>query len=68
MFLSEDDTADSPAEGPHTNAQSMGNKQEESETTVLQSYNLVAIMETWWGEPHDWSVAIDGYRLFRRDW
>jgi len=21
----------------------------------------------WWDESHDWSVAIDGYRLFRRD-
>jgi len=23
--------------------------------------------ETWWDESHDWSVAIDGYQLFRRD-
>ncbi|KAK4826983.1 hypothetical protein QYF61_013083 [Mycteria americana] len=45
----------------------MGNKQEELEATVLrESYDLVAISETWWDESHDWSVAIDGYRLFRR--
>jgi len=46
----------------------MGNKQEELEATVLlESYDLIAITETWWDESHDWSVAIDGYRLFRRD-
>ena len=52
----------------HTNAHSMGNNLEELEATVLlESYDLVAITETWWDESHDWSVAIDGYRLFRRD-
>ncbi|KAK4828983.1 hypothetical protein QYF61_001639 [Mycteria americana] len=52
----------------YTNAHSMGNKQEELEATVLlESYDLVAITETWWDESHDWSMAIDGYRLFRRD-
>ena len=46
----------------------MGNKQEELEATMLlESYNVVAITETWWDESHDWSAAIDGYRLFRRD-
>ncbi|GAB0208942.1 mitochondrial enolase superfamily member 1 [Grus japonensis] len=34
---------------------------------LLESYDLVAITETWWDESHDWSAAIDGYRLFRRD-
>ncbi|KAK4824986.1 hypothetical protein QYF61_022512 [Mycteria americana] len=33
---------------------------------LLESYDLVAITETWWDESHDWSAAIDGYRLFRR--
>jgi len=52
----------------YTNARSMGNKQEEMEATVLlKSYDLVAITETWWDKSHDWSVAIDGYGLFRRD-
>ena len=51
-----------------TNARSMGNKQEESETTVQQaSYDLVAITETWWDCSHDWSAAVDGYKLFRKD-
>ncbi|PKU46943.1 glycerol kinase [Limosa lapponica baueri] len=46
----------------------MGNKQEELEATVLlERYDIVAITETWWDESHDWSVAIKGYKLFRRD-
>ncbi|PKU48491.1 hypothetical protein llap_1232 [Limosa lapponica baueri] len=46
----------------------MGNKQEELEATVLlESYDLVAITKTLWNKSHDWSVAINGYRLFRRD-
>lgn len=32
---------------------------------VLISINVEG--ETWWDESHDWSVATDGYRLFRRD-
>ena len=33
----------------HTNAHSMGNKQEELETVVqLGKYDLIAITETWW--------------------
>jgi len=52
----------------YTNACKMGNKQEELEAiTLLRSYNLVAITETGWDESHGRSVAIDGYRLFRRD-
>ena len=52
----------------YTNAHSVGNKKEELEGTVLlESYNLVAITETWWDESHDWSEAVDGYTLFRRD-
>jgi len=27
----------------------------------------VALTETWWDESHDWSAAIDGHRMFRRD-
>ncbi|KAK4816014.1 hypothetical protein QYF61_011004 [Mycteria americana] len=52
----------------HTNARSMGNKQEELEATVHQeNYDMVAITETWWGDSHNWSAAMDGYKLFRRD-
>jgi len=46
----------------------MGNKQEELEATMLlEIYDLIALTETWWDESHNWSVAIDGYRLFKRD-
>jgi len=52
----------------YTNACSMGNKQEELEAIVQQdSYDLVTIAETWWDDCHDWSVVMDGYKLFRGD-
>ncbi|XP_040404947.1 uncharacterized protein LOC121065888 isoform X2 [Cygnus olor] len=52
----------------YINACSMGSKQEELEAIVLVgNYDVVAITETWWDDSHDWSVAIDGYKLFRRD-
>jgi len=52
----------------YTNPHSMGNKLEElGATMLLESYDLIALTETWWNESHDWRVAIDGYRLFRRD-
>ena len=52
----------------YTNAHSMGNKQEELEAIVRQaSYELVAITEMWWDHSHDWSAAVDGYKLFRKD-
>ncbi|KAM9591230.1 uncharacterized protein ACIBXB_006103 [Morphnus guianensis] len=52
----------------YANARSMVNKQEELEAIVQQdSYDLVAITETWWDDSHDWSAAMDGYKLFRRN-
>jgi len=46
----------------------MGNKQEELEAIVQQdTYDLFTITETWWDDSHDWSAAVDGYKLFRRD-
>ena len=46
----------------------MGNKQEELEAIVQQeNYDVDAIRETQWEGSHDWSVAMDGYELFRRD-
>ncbi|KAK4827614.1 LOW QUALITY PROTEIN: hypothetical protein QYF61_019539 [Mycteria americana] len=52
----------------YTNACSMGNKQEELEAIVYQeNYDMVAITETWWGDSHNWSAAMDGYKFFRRD-
>lgn len=51
-----------------TNARSTGNKQEELEAILqLESYSLIAVTETWWDEMHNWSIAIDGHKLFRRD-
>ncbi|KAK4810734.1 hypothetical protein QYF61_007708 [Mycteria americana] len=52
----------------YTNVRSMSNKQEELEAIVQQeNYDIVAITETWWDDLHDWSAAMDGYKLFRRD-
>ena len=31
------------------------------------NYDLVTIMETRWDHSYDWSAAMDGYKLFRRD-
>ncbi|GAB0178102.1 hypothetical protein GRJ2_000275500 [Grus japonensis] len=46
----------------------MGNKQEELEKCVrLQGYDLTGITETWWDSSCDWSVGMEGYRLFRKD-
>lgn len=50
----------------YTKAHRMGKKQEELEATMLLE-SSVAITDTSWGEFHDWSVAVDGYRLFIRD-
>lgn len=52
----------------HTNAHSLGNKQEMLESTgLLENHNVVAITETWWNGSYDWSVPVDCYELFRRD-
>lgn len=46
----------------------MGNKQEEVEFCVqLQGYELIGVMERWWDSSYDWSAAVDGYRLFRKE-
>jgi len=52
----------------YTNANSMGNEQEEMEAMVqLESFDLIASMETWWGESHNWNTKIEDYKLLRRD-
>jgi len=52
----------------YMNTRSMGNKEEQLEIVrVLENYNLIALTETWWNESHDWIMAIEGYRLLRRD-
>ena len=46
----------------YTNARSMGNKQEELEAIVqLESYDTVAITETWWNDSDSWSAVMDDY-------
>ena len=52
----------------YTNAHSIINKQEELEAIVHQAnYDTVPIMEMWWDHSYDWSAAMDGYKLFRKD-
>jgi len=52
----------------YTNACSMGNKQKELKAIVqLENCDIVAITETWWDNLHNWSAAVDGYKLARRD-
>ena len=50
----------------YTNARCVGTKQKLEATVLLESYDLVAIAETWWDESHDWSAALNSYRLLRR--
>ncbi|KAM9590815.1 uncharacterized protein ACIBXB_005869 [Morphnus guianensis] len=35
--------------------------------TCLQGYGLIGITEMWWDGSYDWSVGMEGYRLFRKD-
>jgi len=52
----------------YMNPCSMGNEQEDVKATMLlESHDLISLTETWWDESHDWSIDIDGHRLFRRD-
>jgi len=44
------------------------NRQKELEATVLlENYDIVVITETCWDDSLDWSVVINGYKLFRRN-
>ncbi|CAI5785061.1 Hypothetical predicted protein [Podarcis lilfordi] len=46
----------------YTNAQSMGNKQDELELLVQQTkYDIIGITETWWDKSHNWNVIMEGY-------
>lgn len=52
----------------YTNADSMGNKQEELEICVqLQGHNLTVTAKTWWDRSHGWNAVMDGYVLLRKD-
>lgn len=46
----------------------MSKNQEGLEATVqLENYDIVATMETCWDGSHNWSDAMDGYQVFRRE-
>lgn len=46
----------------------MGNKQEEMEAIVWQANcDIVTNAEIWWDHSHDWTAAMDAYKLIRRD-
>lgn len=46
----------------------MGKKVKQLDVCVwLQGYYLIGIMEIWWDRSQDWSTAVEGYRLFRKD-
>nr|XP_048704947.1 uncharacterized protein LOC125636205 [Caretta caretta] len=32
-----------------------------------RNYDAIGITETWWGNSHDWSTVMDGYKLFRKE-
>lgn len=52
----------------YSNAHTLGNRQKELEAIMQQEgYDTFAITEPRWDGLHDWSTAIAGYRLFRRD-
>ena len=52
----------------YASTRSMGNKHDELEICVqLQGYGLTGITEAWWDSSHDWSAAMEGCRLFRKD-
>lgn len=33
----------------------------------LQVYDLIGITEMWWDSSHDWSIEMEGYKIFRKD-
>ena len=52
----------------YTNAQSMGDKQNELELLIHEGkYDLIGITETWWDDSHDWNIAIVGYNSFKKN-
>ena len=52
----------------YTNARSKGNKHDKLDICMhSQDCDLVGITDTWWDGSHDWSVAMETYRLFRKD-
>lgn len=51
-----------------TQAAKTTTKKKKLETcTCLQGYHLTGITKTWWDDCNNWSVGMEGYRLFRKD-
>lgn len=47
----------------------MGNKQEEPEFIIqTEGYDLIGTTEPWCDGCHDWSVAVDAYELFKKNY
>jgi len=60
--------ADSPAAVPLNQSMQRGQQTGRAGSHhAARKQDLAAITETWWDVSHDLTVAIDGYRLFRRD-
>ena len=52
----------------YTNARSLGNKQEELELRAhSEGYDIIGVTGTWWDTSNDGRIAMDGYKLFRKD-
>lgn len=52
----------------YTHGWSMEHKEEELKMHVqLQGHHLIGMAAMWWGNSHNWSAAMDGYRLFKKD-
>lgn len=48
----------------YVNTQSLRNK---FEVPVYEGrYDIVAIIETWWDETHDWNVLLEGYNFKKK--
>ncbi|GAB0209581.1 hypothetical protein GRJ2_003423800 [Grus japonensis] len=51
----------------YTNAHRIDIKQELETIVQQENYDIVAITKTWWNDSHNWSAAMDNYKVFRRD-
>ncbi|KAK4823236.1 hypothetical protein QYF61_000096 [Mycteria americana] len=55
-----------PADPPQGTAEPRSHGGAASGKTTAANH-LQTITETWWDDSHNWSAAMDGYKLFRRD-
>lgn len=50
----------------YTNECSLRNQQNLETTVQLENYELIAIIETWQNDSHDWRMMIEVQKVFRR--